>query len=298
MAHYQKVLVSLDSSSLAERTIPYARAIAARKGSEVILFTVATSGIRFDRPLESYLDNIAKDLKMQGITASPVIAYGDTADQIIDFADANKTDLIIMSTHGHAGIKRWVLGSIAQKVLQGTNIPVLLVKSKAPEIPLVEFRKVLLPLDGSAFAEIAISHVKELAEGSETEVVLLQVTEPPPPIADAPPGWADGVPLNWADYADKLIAQMRGQALQYLEKVKTTFEDKGIKIRSHVAVGKATEKIMHVAQGENVDLIVMGTHGRSGISRWVHGSVASGIEAESLQPLLLIRPGPPESPEI
>ena len=123
------------------------------------------------------------------------------------------------------------------------------------------------------------------------------MVEPPPPVADAPPGWADGVPLNWADYGDKLIAQMRGEALQYLEKVKAVFESKGIKARVHVAVGKAADKIMDVAQAENIDLIIMGTHGRSGISRWVHGSVASRIEGESLQPLLLIRPGPPETPE-
>lgn len=296
MALYRKLLVSLDTSSLAERALPYASTIARRKGSEVILFSVATSEMQAGQRLTSYLEDKAKELQAEGISASTAIAYKDAAQRITEFAENNQVDLIVMSSHGHTGVKRWILGSVAQKVVQSTCIPVLLVKSKSSEVTRIELKKILLSLDGSAFSEISIPYAEELAQGSDTEIILLQVVEPPPPVADAPPGWANGAPLNWADYSDKLIKQMRAQSTQYLEKVKADLQAKGIKIRTNIAVGKAADKVMDVARLEGVDLIIMGTHGRSGISRWVYGSVANRIMSESVQPVLLVRPCPPASP--
>ena len=293
---YQKILVPLDGSVLAERALPYARAIAARKGSEIMLFTVATSdpAMQLDRPLKGYLQQQADDLQSKGIKVSASVAHGSAADQIISFAEKHNVDLIIASTHGQSGITRWTLGEIARKMLYGTYIPVLLVKSNAPRAAHVELKRILLPLDGSAFSEAAISYAEELAVGADTEVILLQVTEPPAPVAAAPPGWTDGVPLNWSDYENKYVQKLQQQNLQYLDKVKVTLESKGIKARPQVALGTPAKKIIQAAETEDVDLIIMGTHGRSGISRWIHGSVASKLVEESLHPVLLIRPSQPK----
>ncbi|MBC8275346.1 MAG: universal stress protein [Chloroflexi bacterium] len=288
---YRRVLVPLDGSELAERAIPYAKNLAKTKGSEVILFTVSIASVeQLDRPIKAYLELNANELRSHGIKASTAIAYGNVADEIIKFADKNKVDLIIISTHGHSGIKRWVLGSVALKVLYGTCVPVLLVKSRANKISEVEFKKILVPLDGSPFSEASIPYVKELAKGTGGEIILLRVSEPPVLPADRSPA----IKPSWEEYQDILMAEIQRQADEYLEGIRANLEKSGIKVRSQAILGKATESILQVAQKEDITLMAMTTQGRTGVSRWVYGSVASRIVEESLQPVMLIRPSVPK----
>ncbi len=291
---YRRVLVPLDGSDMAERAIPYAKTIAKSKGSEIILFTVSIASVeQLDRPMKAYLELNAKGLQSQGIKASTAIAYGNVADEIVGFADKNNINLIIISTHGYSGIKRWVLGSVARNVLYGTGVQVLLIKSKAPKVSHVELKKLLLPLDGSPFAEAPIPFIKELTKGTNTEIVLTTVCEPP-----LVPSYGDR-PINpaWKKHRDALWTEMQKQASEYLEKLKARLEKQGIKIKSQVIpgdLGRVAESIMQAAQNEKVDLIAMTTHGRSGVSRWVYGGVANRIVEQSAQPVLLIRPSRPE----
>ncbi len=288
---YRRVLVPLDGSELAERAIPYAKTIALNTGSELMLFTVTPApSEKLDRPMNAYLELNAKELQSQGIKASIAIAYGNVADELIGFADKSNIDLIIISTHGHSGIKRWVLGSVALKVLYGTCTPVLLIKSRAHKISKVEFKKILVPLDGSPFSEASIPYVKELAKGAGGEIILLRVSEPPVLPADRSPA----IKPSWEEYRDILMAEIQRQAEEYLEGIKANLGKSGIKVRSQAILGKAAESILQIAQKEDINLIAMTTQGRTGISRWVYGSVASRIVEESLQTVLLIRPSVPK----
>lgn len=294
---YRRVLVPLDGSELAERAIPYAKAIAKTKGSELILFTVSIASVeQLDRPMKAYLELNVKELQSQGIKASIAIAYGNVADEIVSFADKKKVDLIIISTHGYSGIKRWVLGSVARKVLYGTCVQVLLIKSKAPKASQVELKRLLLPLDGSPFAETPIPFIEELTKGTKTEIVLTTVCEPP-----LVPSYGDR-PINptWKKHRDKLWAETQKQAAEYLNKVKSKLEKRGMQIKAQVIpgdLGRVAESIMQTAQKEKINMITMTTHGRSGVSRWVYGGVANRIVEQSVQPVLLIRPSIPEEPE-
>ena len=283
----------LDGSELAERAIPYTKNLAKTRGSEVILFTVSIAFVeQLDRPMKAYLELNAKELQSQGIKASTAIAYGDVADEIIGFAEKNNIDLIIISTHGYSGIKRWVLGSVARKVLYGTCAHVLLIKSKTPKVSEVELKRLLLPLDGSPFSEAPIPFVEELTKVTETEIILTVVSEPP-----LVPSYGDR-PINptWEKYRDTLWAEMQQQASEYIGKIKTRLEKRRVKVKSQVItgeLGKVAESIMKAAQKENVDLIAMATHGRTGVSRWVYGGITNRIVEQSLQPVLLIRPSVP-----
>lgn len=292
---YKKILVPLDGSELAEKALPYTNTIAKIKNSEVVLFAVSitTPGSRRARLLKTYIDVNAKSLKTKGIKVSAAVAYGDVAEEIIEYANKNKVDLIVISTHGYSGIKRWILGSVTQKVLYGTCTPVLLIKSKSPEIPKVEFKKILLPIDGSSFSEATFPHVESLTRDTNAEVILIQVSEPP-----VVPSYGNR-PINptWEKYRDTLWTESQKQASEYLEEVKSNLSKRGIKIKSQVIEGKIGEtahNIMQLARKKNVDLIVIATHGRTGISRWVYGSVATRIVEESVQPVLLIRPDTPK----
>jgi len=286
---YQKIIVPLDGSDLAERALPYAETIAQMKGSEVILFTVSVdSGERMDRPMQAYLDIKGKELESHGVKVSTAVAYGNAAEGIIEFVEKNQVDLLIISTHGYSGIKRWLLGSVAYKVLSSTSASVLLIKSRAPEVSSVEINKILLPLDGSSFSETSIQCVEKLVEGTEAEVMLLRVVEPVIlPTADFPAAID-------SKQAYRLMAEDQQLAQKYLKEVEAGMGGRGIKIRSQLVVGKAADSIVEVAEKEKVDLIAMTTHGRTGVSHWIHGSVARRVQAESNQPVFLVRPCPPE----
>jgi nucleotide-binding universal stress UspA family protein len=288
---YTRLLVPLDGSNLAERAIPYAKTIGSRKGNEIVLFTVTpVSNEKLDHPMKAYLDTNARVLKSQGITATTAVAHGNPAEEIIRYIDRHHIDLTVISTHGNSGVRRWILGSVAQKVLYGTSAPVLLVKSGSQKQSRVEFKKVLVSLDGSPFSEASIPHVEELLQGSGSEVILLRVGEIPKLPADRSPS----IKPNWEEYRDMLMADTKRQIEEYLKKIADMLAREGIRAKQQATIGKADEIILQLARKEDADLIIMTTQGRTGISRWVYGSVASRVVEGSSQPLLLIRPAVPK----
>jgi nucleotide-binding universal stress UspA family protein len=287
---YKKILVPLDGSELAEKALPYAKTIAKLKNSNVILFAVSLTIFvdRRDRLFASYVEVNAKELNEEGIKATAATSYGDVAEEILKYANNNKMDLIVMATHGYAGAKQWMFGSITQKVLYGTGIPVLLIKSKSPQVS-VEFNRILLPVDGSPFSESTFPYVEELTKNTNGEILLLHICEPP-----IVPSYGSR-PINptWKKYRDDMWAEMEQQSTIYLKKTKAALKKKGIKVKSRIAkaqTGEVAQTIMKISKEENVDLIVIATQGRAGVSRWVYGSVANRIVEEFSQPILLIRP--------
>ncbi|HEY4712575.1 MAG TPA: universal stress protein [Dehalococcoidia bacterium] len=141
------------------------------------------------------------------------------------------------------------------------------------------YKKILVPLDGSELAECVLPHVKAIAAGCSTgQVVLLRIVEPLP--AGIPPA------------VDFEVVQKAGvkAAEGYLVKVKAQLSKEGLNVEAKVLTGRPAETITDFAQREKVDLIALATHGRSGISRWVFGSVADRLVRSSSVPILLIRP--------
>jgi nucleotide-binding universal stress UspA family protein len=141
------------------------------------------------------------------------------------------------------------------------------------------YEKILVPLDGSELAECVLPHVKAIAAGCSTgKVVLLRIVEPLP--AGIPPA------------VDFEVVQKAGvkAAEGYLVKVKAQLSKEGLNVEAKVLTGRPAETITDFAQREKVDLIALATHGRSGISRWVFGSVADRLVRSSSVPILLIRP--------
>jgi nucleotide-binding universal stress UspA family protein len=291
---YKRLLVPLDGSELAERAMPYAQTIAKTMGSEITLFTVSIASVeQLDRPMKAYLELKVKELQAQGIKASSSVAYGTVPDEIVGFADRNNIDLIIISTHGYSGIKRWVLGSVARKVLYGTSVQVLLIKSKAPKISRVELKKLMLPLDGSSFSESPIPFINQLTKDTRSEIFLTVVCEPP-----LVPSYGDH-PINptWEKHRDEVWLEAKKQAAEYLKKIEAVLKKQGMKVRSQVItgeLGRVAEALLQAADKDKIDLITMATHGRSSVSRWVYGGTANRIVEQSIQPVLLVRPSKPK----
>ena len=305
---YKRVLVPLDGSELAEVVFSYAKEFAARLGLDLVLLHVTSPHERDLVPLHrAYVEQAAGVLRREseelqkeagiqpkggGVRTEGELAVGHAAEEILSCALRHNIDLILMATHGRSGIKRWALGSVADKVLRVSKIPVCLVRAGLREEIIHDkwpTRTMLVPLDGSELAELVIPHVEALAKqrGSElVDVVLLRVCEPPAVPSDYPPTAG----LTWEEHQAQEIARHTTVCDEYLAGVQKRLEGMGLKARSVVLKGKPADEITDYASKNCVNLIVMSTHGRSGISRWAYGSVANKVLLGVCSPVFLIRP--------
>jgi len=285
---YERILVPLDGSELAEGALPYVEGLAGRLHSEVILFTVRVPGDWLELPLRAYLEKRAGDLQSLGIKASPLVVQGNAANEILDFAEKNDINLIIISTHGHTGPSIWPLGSITNKVLQKSRIPILLIRSRELEAVFreKELRKILVPLDGSQFAEGIVPYVEGLTKGMDNEVILIRIIERVqiPDVVRYTAGFDE------KRYEKELTARAEREAKRYLSKKESALRNKGVKVSSTSLLGMPAQTILQYAEDNSVSLIALSTHGFSGITKWAYGSVASKIIESSSKPVLLVRP--------
>ena len=306
---YKRMLVPLDGSELAEVVFTYAKELAGRLGLDVILLYVGhPAACEFTPMRRAYIERAAGIVRRQskmiqkrvGIQSGgkPVevrgeLATGYPAEEILRYADENAVDLILMATHGRSGLKRWVMGNVADKILRASKVPVWLVRAGIPEeTPYDKWPKItiLVTLDGSELAESVLPHAEVLAKqrGTKPDVVLLRVCEPSTTPAYYAPELS-GVPLNWGEYAQQETARCKQEAKEYLARMEKRLKDSHISVRSEVLVGKAADEIVDYANKNPFNLIVMATHGRSGLSRWVYSSVAENVLQGVSSPILLIR---------
>lgn len=149
------------------------------------------------------------------------------------------------------------------------------------------YRRILIPLDGSSRAEEAIPHALCLASPGETEIHLLSVI---PDIRDWT-GFITYSPFHNQDLreiAERTRKQQEQSMRAYLDMTAWALEDAGQQVQIHIVIGQPAESIIHMAEALGVDLIVMSSHGRGGVSRWVHGSVAERVLRGSRRPVLVV----------
>jgi nucleotide-binding universal stress UspA family protein len=286
------IVVPLDGSPLAERALPYVRALARASGVRIVLVrAVLAHTLPGTDPTdaqaaavqqaEDELAAVAERLWAEGLAAERHVYYGEASEAILETAHYQHGDLIAMSTHGRTGLGRWVYGSVADRVLQRTGVPLLLVPATT-ERPWPTDRppRFLVPLDGSEFAEAALQPAGELAATLGAELVLLRVVEPIVPLV------ADGTVYANAFEVD----EERATAGEYLERVAAPLRARGQRVTLQTEVGQPSVTIVETARERDVDLVVMATHGRGGLARVVPRSVATGTLQRAQTPLLLVRP--------
>ncbi len=295
---YRRILVPLDGSELAEVALPYAEELAGRLGSEITLVHVyETAEAQYERMHQAYIQKMVEatkqgaesflaESKAKRVNVKPALLVGHAAEEIVDYADKENADLIIIATHGRSGIRRWVLGSVAAKVLRAAKRPVALIRAEGTRRDGGEkgmIKKALVPLDGSKESEAVVPYVAELASRLEAEVVLLHVMAPTYFVYSIP-GETVQMP-----FAPEDMERFKAEAEHYLETVIAALKHRGINARAEVAVGAAAEEIIRLADEAQADIVAMSTHGRSGISRWAFGSTADRVLHAGNTPLLLVR---------
>jgi len=148
------------------------------------------------------------------------------------------------------------------------------------------YKKILVPLDGSKLSECVLPHVEKLAEsGVAKEIILLRVCDSPSIIADYP----EGKGKTWEKHVERMTANAQQSCSLYIEDVEKDLKDKGFKVKTESSLGKPAEEIVNYANKNKVDLIVMASHGRSGVSRWAYGSVADKVLRSTCVPVLLVK---------
>ena len=289
---YERILVPLDGSTLAELALPYAEELAGAFNSDVVFIGICEpEESQYSHMCQLYIEKMAEAVRNRIKKVSPraivrsVALHGSPAEGIIDYTEKNDVSLAIMVSHGRSGIMPWTLGSVANKVLQGIGMPILLIRAKAPHLESGAqglFNQILVPLDGSDASEAVLPYVRQLTEKLRSEVVLLQVVAPGQHVHTI-----GG--LNYVRFTEENLKLMRADAKQYLDKAGRKLTGTEGIIRLEVKIGDAAQEIIKLADETNTNLIAMSTHGHSGIRQWLFGSVTHKILHAASTPILLIR---------
>jgi nucleotide-binding universal stress UspA family protein len=288
---FDRILLPLDGSELAEISIPYGAELAADFGSELILYHSRAPGSdELEHIREGYLDRLAGGIRqnIEGSNAkvSLKIQAGEPADNICDVVSKNKIELIIMASVSASGIKIGkMLGSVTDHVCHTVPIPVMLIrpnyvpksKNKTPLI-----NKLLVPTDGSDLSKMAIPVGEKIAEALKLPVIIFEMSEMIRPYNN----WSGYGPIIDYTFIDKDINKQVREEVAILN---AQLKQKGLEATGLVTSGfDAATEIEKVCKKNDIDLIIMSTHGRSGLDRWLMGSVAEKVLRYGKVPLVLV----------
>ncbi len=220
-------------------------------------------------------------------------AFDAVAPAILAATQAYGADLVVMSSHGMTGAKRWIIGSVAQKVARHSPVPVLILRADGSILTGDHAQRVLVSLDGSHLAEAALDPAMQLmtslSGAAQNELHLLQVI-PVPTMSRQFRSQAH------IDLKSDMRAQEKQEVQAYLEAVTNRLRQSTQITSSLVVAADTAAAIINQAEqsdaidGKPYDFIAMATHGRGGIQRWVLGSITERVLGATRLPLLIVRP--------
>lgn len=300
---FERILVPLDGSPRAEVILSLISRILRREESEILLLRVVTVPPAIGRvslaelrqqereEAQRYIHDVARRFSGSGAKVNGRIAEGSPAETILETAKSEGATLIAMSTHGRSGLARWALGSVAEKVARASDVPLLLVRSfrrtptgdLEPIVPEeIPFRRILVPVDGSPTSMAVIDPAKKFAQLYGSDMMVLHVETPYVPPSPVLPGMEVVLP--------QMVPPATPSAQdETTKKAATRFEQAGLKATRLTTVGEPASEILDLSVNRGMDLIALGTHGRSGLARWALGSVAERILRSAEVPILLVR---------
>jgi nucleotide-binding universal stress UspA family protein len=265
-----RLLVPVDGSPEAESVLPALMPLFRTRKVRLTLLGVG-AGDDYSESMELYLTRLWTSLGLDGIPAETRAEWGEPADEIFRAATPEKFDLIAMATHGRTGLGRDLMGSTAETVLRNSRIPVLIFPKGAK---IGDWKEMVVALDGSETAEDVLGDAAELAGTMGSTLHLLTVKGPWPRLRFHP---EDAFPIPEED------------PQRYLDGMADGLAAKGILALADVREGESADEILAVARETNAGLICLSTHGRTGLSRSLLGSVAESVLRNAPCPVLLRR---------
>ncbi len=283
MGRYRKILAAVDGSETSMHALKEAFKLAQNEGSwitavsvippyqgDLDLVAVGNIMASMRKPCDEALlkaDKMAKEAKVLLKTACE---EGEAHERIVDLADAENCDLIVMGRRGLRRIERVFMGSVTARVIGYSHIDVLVV----PRDTTVGWQKALVAIDGSKYSGAAAEKAIDFAKSYGGELKVVSVVDVPPEFyAESP----------------KTVEDMIKKAKGFVEDVKRQAEAAGVRAETFVREGEAYQKIVELAKEFNADTIVMGSHGRTGIKRLLMGSVAEKVIGYAPCPVLVVK---------
>ena len=286
----KKILVPVDFSEFSDYAVDHALLLAEKYRADVTLFHVmvmhegsfeevgqideyekivkAKERYRF-RLLQSHTEN--KEVKDLSINSKLVRGFS-AADVILDYVGSNDIDMVVMGTHGRSGFKKWIYGSVAEKIVRQSPVPVMSVHNPLRKFA---FEKILVPVDFSTFSRRAVSQAKDMAAVFRSKLTFLHVVE------------AQMHPAFYAGHIDTLFAinpGFKGKATESLREFVGDHPD----VSLMVTEGQAYNEILQQADAQGVDLILMSTRGLSGLAHFLVGSTTERVVRMSPIPVLTV----------
>jgi nucleotide-binding universal stress UspA family protein len=309
---FKHLLVPLDGSRLAEASLPMAAYLAEALGAWVTLTHVierdAPQEIHGERHLSdpdqarAYLDNVAVQAFPAGLRVERHVhtaAVENVARSIVEHVGELGPDLIVMCTHGQGGLRTRLFGSIAQQVIALGRTPVLLIQPTparvpalprtGPSMPESGCRRLLVPLDGDPDHEQGLSVAVGLARACKADLYLVMVIPTLGTVSGEQAASARFLP----GVTSALLDLTHDEAEGYLRAQVRTVQALGVSAIAEASRGDPAKVIVHTARKVHADLIVLGTHGKSGMEAFWSGSVAPEVTSRSHLPLLLVPVGEP-----
>lgn len=285
---FETILVPVDvtDAAFSEQILFHVLRLLERESCRVELFSVVMPlgddpgegrSQRLDaasRHLQGLVDKMSGERAQAGF----YVQIGDPAHAILQRISASRPSLVAMATHGRSGPARWIRGSVAERVLRESESPLLLCTPPndiGDAKGSLEFRRILVPLDGSEAGAQILPLASAFAEKHDSTLVLCRVGYP---AYAAVSGAAGGLPVleksdleaSLAHYAERLTVE-------------------GRKVETYVSLGDPAAEILDAVDNAEIDLVAMTTHGHTGIDRWLFGSVAENVLRHCAAPLLIHR---------
>ena len=295
----KRILFATDFSQWARRAEDYACALACSWRASLTVLSVAEfpPGLNPDYPVnQQYLADLLKNASSQlvdlkgraerrGIAVTTRMATGIPSEEVITAARAEDSDLIVVGTKGKTGLAHVLLGSTAERVIRGAPCPVLTVRMEPADTEQevgalsrsVTLERLLVPVDFSACSLEALEYAAVVAQQAKASLMLLHVLEPV------------SYGLDFTLGHSRTREQVRETWTKRLEELAASLRVRQVPVASQLRGGLPADSILDAAQTLPCDLIVMGTHGRRGISHVFSGSVAEAVLRKASCPVLTVR---------
>jgi len=296
MIHIHKVLFPTDFSDTSSAALGHALMLAERFHAHLIMLHAAGSNenlpsMNFPEvdPATDEIEAVLEEQLAQIIGAQPsqplhiervIHQNNNPVQEICAFADANDIDLIIMGTHGRTGLSHWISGSVAEEVVRGANCPVMTVRACEQCAAVTPYFDILVPVDFSPYSQKALRYAVTLAQLFEAKLHLLHVLDQP--IHPAHYGLGEDLLL-------RLNPEVSRRSHQEMERLVSPAGSSKVKWQTHVCDGRAYSEIVRFVAAQECDLVVMGTHGLSGLEHFLLGGTTEKVMRHASCPVLAVK---------
>jgi nucleotide-binding universal stress UspA family protein len=283
MGRYRKILVAIDGSESSKHALRESFKLASDEKCWITVVSVIPlyegdlgamwiNNVKeaMAKPCKLALSEAENIAKKERVLIKTVCEEGEIYERIVDLADAENSDLIVVGRKGIAGLQRTLVGSVTARVIGHSQRDVLVV----PNDTSIGWKSILFATDGSKFSEAATDKAIDFAKsyGSELNVItVVDVTE------------------EFMARAPGALEDLVKKAKSMVEDVKKKADSKGIKAESIVREGDAYKVIINVAKKQKANAIIMGSHGRTGLKRLLMGSVTERVIGHAPCPILIVK---------